>query len=306
MYPAWKGNEALELHNAWPEPWTIPDTLELEELARIAQCGPYIPHYSPETKYAYSAASAAVRFLHSISPKARAALRQVHIYEDRQSVSFPECYGRGFISFCQEDPELRVTRLVSLWKNVFPVSVHSETTYTDGDRSLLERLSNDQLPAEGITKSVGTWVMEALALPSLGMPEGSYALVLDGNPTPEHTSKVFRVVQRDVAWQAALDLAYSRGLLPEPSWQDPRRRKGYTYEGLPDVVWSLSRNSPLVRTNFDLGPVNEYDTESLLEERRVWSLQDWEKGWATHEPHEFQTAAPLPSWHLLRWGHVIL
>jgi hypothetical protein len=156
MYPAWKGNEALELHDAWPEPWTIPDTLELEELARIAQCGPYIPHYSPETKYAYSAASAAVRFLHSISPKARAALRQVHIYEDRQSVSFPECHGRGFISFCQENPELRVTRLVSLWKNVFRVSFDSQTSYTYGERSLLERLSNDRLPAEGITKSVGT------------------------------------------------------------------------------------------------------------------------------------------------------
>jgi hypothetical protein len=129
--------------------------------------------------------------------------------------------------------------------------------------------------------------MEALALPSLGMPEGSYALVLDGNPTPEHTSKVFRVVQRDVAWQAALDLAYSRGLFPEPSWRDRRRQRGYTYEGLPDVVWSLSRDSPLIRTSFDLGLVNEYDTESQLEERRAWSLQDWEKGWATHEPHEF-------------------
>jgi hypothetical protein len=148
--------------------------------------------------------------------------------------------------------------------------------------------------------------MEALALPPLGMSEGSYALVLDGNPTPEHTSEVFRVVQRDVSWQAALDLAYSRGLLPEPFWQDRRRRKSYTYEGLPDVVKSLSRNSPLVRTNFDLGSVYEYDIESLLEERRAWSLQDWGKGWATHEPHKFQTAAPLPPWHLLRWGHVIL
>jgi hypothetical protein len=148
--------------------------------------------------------------------------------------------------------------------------------------------------------------MEALALPPLGMSEGSYALVLDGNPTPEHTSEVFRVVQRDVSWQAALDLAYSRGLLPEPFWQDRRRRKGYTYEGLPDVVKSLSRNSPLVRTNFDLGSVYEYDIESLLEERRAWSLQDWGKGWATHEPHEFQTTAPLPPWHLLHWGHVIL
>jgi hypothetical protein len=82
----------------------------------------------------------------------------------------------------------------------------------------MESLASDRLRAEDITKAVGTWVMEALALPSLGMPEDSFTLILDGSPTPKHTSEIFRtVVQRDAAWQTALNLSYSRGLLRKPS-----------------------------------------------------------------------------------------
>jgi hypothetical protein len=88
--------------------------------------------------------------------------------------------------------------------------------------------------------------MEASALVSLKMPSSCYTLVLDGSPNIEHTSEVFRVVQRDIAWQSALDACYARRLLPELSWQERRCRKGYIYEGLPDVVRSLSTSSPLI------------------------------------------------------------
>jgi hypothetical protein len=91
-------------------------------------------------------------------------------------------------------PKLRATRSVSLWRNVFPISVHSRDTYTSGLRDLLESLHGDRLHSEDITKSIGTWLMVALALPSLGMPEGSFTLVFDGSPTPEHTSEVFRTL----------------------------------------------------------------------------------------------------------------
>ncbi|EFQ87693.1 hypothetical protein PTT_16707 [Pyrenophora teres f. teres 0-1] len=47
------------------------------------------------------------------------------------------------------------------------------------------------------------WIMEALALPSLGMPAQAFTLVLDGNPTPEATSRVFEIAQRDAEWQTA-------------------------------------------------------------------------------------------------------
>jgi hypothetical protein len=62
-----------------------------------------------------------------------------------------------------------------------------------------DHLKDDKLSARGVTQSVGTWIVESLLLPSLGMPQGSYTLVLDGNPIPEQTAAVFRVVQRDAA-----------------------------------------------------------------------------------------------------------
>jgi hypothetical protein len=167
-----------------------------------------------------------------------------------------------------------------------------------------DAVDRDRLPAGGITKSIGTWLIEASALLSLKMPSSCYTLVLDGSPNIEHTSEVFRVVQRDIAWQSALDACYARRLLPELSWQERRCRKGYIYEGLPDVVRSLSTSSPLIRTNFDPGlPV---DIEDLLEEHQGWSLEEWEERWAEHEPREFQTKAPLPLWQILRWQYAVL
>lgn len=78
------------------------------------------------------------------------------------------------------------------------------------------------------------------------------------------------------------------------------------YEELPDVVRNLSTSSSLIRTSFPLSSDESCNIEQLLEEHQGWSLQDWKEGWTRHEPEEFQTEAPLPPWHLLHWGHVIL
>jgi hypothetical protein len=41
--------------------------------------------------------------------------------------------------------------------------------------------------------------MEALALPSLGMPADSFTLTFDGDLLPEKTTQVFEAVQRDAS-----------------------------------------------------------------------------------------------------------
>ena len=297
------GCRALELNDARPQPWIIPDPVELKRLSFIAdrtllQC------YS-ETKYSYSAATAALRFLHSLSDTARMALRKIILREDRESVATPECHGRGFILFCQQNPKLRIERFVSLWKNIFPTTPYRimQWIFANGKQMDINAVEDDRIPAGRITGAVATWVAEALVLPTLGMPEDSYILVLDGNPTPRHTNELFRVVQRDMTWQSALDTAYVRGLLPEPSWLERRRHRGYMFEGLPEAVANLSTNGSLIRCNFD--PGLPYDVEVMLEEHRGWSLQDWDERWATHEPEEYQTESPLPPWHILRWQYVM-
>ncbi|KAF7452659.1 hypothetical protein PtrSN002B_011808 [Pyrenophora tritici-repentis] len=181
--------------------------------------------------------------------------------------------------------------------------------YLDSDPSFFNPfdegyLKDDRCPASSITRAVGEWIKEADVLPSLGTPHSSYTLVLHGGSVPEHTSRVFRVLQRDVAWQTALDICYARGLLPQSSWLDRRlNTTGFTYEGLPEAVHALSMNSSLIRTKF---PVDEpHNVEQLLREHEGWSAQNWQDAWASHEPGHLQTEPPVPPWHVLRWQRVI-
>ncbi|KAI4704687.1 hypothetical protein J4E89_009564 [Alternaria sp. Ai002NY15] len=123
-------------------------------------------------------------------------------------------------------------------------------------------------------------------------------------PTPEHTSTVFKIVQRDVAWQSALDAAYARGLLPTPSWYERRTRVGYQYEGLPAAIRDMSTDGGPISCNFDIGQSD--NVESLLALHRGWTHKQWVDHWGWHQPQSFQTEDPLPPWHVLKWLRVML
>jgi len=316
FWPAYEGNQAFGLNNACPEPWSILSTADIERLRETVTGVCYdFPYIAESTEYAYSAAQIAIRFLRSIPATTCNMIRNIDLLEDRESVAGPACHGRGFITFCQAHPRLRIERSISVWKALIPVALNYILMYQNGLQHYIEDglMDDDRCPAERITKAVGMWVAEALLLLSLGMPRDSFTLIIDGSPTPDHTSRVLcGVIQRDLAWQTALDISYTRGLLPMPSWLDRRLCTGFIYEGLPDVMHKLSRKSSLIRTNFDFEIPHfdldspSHDVEELLEEHRGWTMQDWEKGWATHEPAGFQTEAPLPPWHILRWQKVTM
>jgi hypothetical protein len=120
-FNGYNGDEALKLVGTCTQPWLIPSATELEEMVNTAQAELRLPCYSPTTRYTCSAASSAIRFLRSISRTTRAAIRNIQVLEDRECVASPECHGRGFVPFCQENPKLRLTHTVNLWKNAFPV-----------------------------------------------------------------------------------------------------------------------------------------------------------------------------------------
>lgn len=304
-----KNNEYHLVSDVDTRPWEIPDGTEIARLRRISGQPFDTFHLSARTKHAYSAASRALLFLHSAPETTRENIREILLIENRESISLPDSHGRGFIPFCQTYPQLKVERRASLWSNVFPIASHNLSSYLENDQSLFDKGDEGHLfltrcYAEDMTKAMGTWIKEAETLVSLGMPHGCFTLVLDGDPVPELSSRAFHVIQRDVAWQTALDTCYARGILPQPSWLDRRLgTRGFIYEGLPEAVRALSTNSPLIRTNFELPP--PYDVEQLLEENRGWSAHYWDISWDSHKPKVFQTEPPLPPWHVLRWGHVI-
>ncbi|KAI4650284.1 uncharacterized protein J4E79_009552 [Alternaria viburni] len=298
------GQQLLELAKADPKPWQILSRAERDKLAAAAHAEPKLPHYKSRTKYTYSAASLALRFLQALSPSDLAAVRQVKLLETRETVGFPECHARGFIPICQQCPQIRIHRFASLWKSVFSVPLLQKADYCYASQDEMDSsiMSIDRLAAKDITREVGKWAIEASILPSLGMPEECFTLVLDGEPTPAHTTKLFRVVQEDMAFQDALDLAYNIGSLPLPTWLDRRIQTGYMYEGLPDIIRSLSIGSPLIRCNFD--PDQPHDARKIMEKRHGWNLSDWTESWS--RSREYQTVAPLPPWHELRWQYVIV
>ena len=304
---AWRSSKdcnVVELKDVHFEPWLIPCNADMSRLAKICELEPGRPHIPSAIKYSYSAASVALRFLHSLSKATRNTIRKIMLLEDREAVANPNCHGQGLIKMCKAHPKLRIEHIVKLWQNAFPIGYARPDyklacTYGRG----LDGLERDRLESVDVTKAIGSWIAEALALPSYGMPRESYSLTFDGNPNPEHASEVFQIVRRDAAWQSALDSAYMGGTLPKPSPLARRLQRGYMYECLPEAIYNISIGNGPITCNFDLG--SPYDIENLLQEHRGWSIDDWSEKWNSHQPKNFQTKPPLPPWHILRWQYVL-
>lgn len=156
-------------------------------------------------------------------------MRRVILCEDFESVANPQCHGKGLIPYCVENTKLRLERRVSLWQNVLPVTEAFRKLYIEYASAQYPPgpwITEDKLQACDVTRSVGSWIAEAILLPTPGMLEGSYTLILDGSPNLEKSAAVFAIVQQDAAWQAALDISYARGSLPEPLHLERRIRLG--------------------------------------------------------------------------------
>lgn len=72
--------------------------------------------------------------------------------------------------------------------------------------------------------------------------------------------------------------------------------------GPPKDIYT-NRNDALVRYNFPLE--TPHDPEEILEQMERRTLQKWQAAWNFHEPSNFQTAPPVPPWHILHWARVL-
>lgn len=171
-------------------------------------------------KFRFSAASVAISFLSSLPSKVRLHLRRLRLLENDVCVAFPESHAQGLISFCLENPRLRVERRVNLWKAIFQQPnrhgpLHHSVNELDGDPEgqYLDAKTDAEtgFSTDMITDNLALWIMEAAALVPAGMPENSFTLVLDGAPGNDVLLGVFmNFVQRDAAWQRAWEIASER------------------------------------------------------------------------------------------------
>lgn len=224
-------------------------------------------------KYFLSAASIAIEFLERI-PVQRTNIRDIILDEKDPCGNYWECHGLGLIDFCKENPGLRIERRVNVWRNIWPIDSTDYQPEMGWDRDDREGISE-----ENFTERVARWIVEALALVPAGMPRGSFTLVLNGDPAPEKCTQLFRKVQRDAAWQIALDESFDRGHLPpETAYHERRRIWGYIYEGFPQALQEISAGTcRAIRANFDVG--EPWDAEAMIEAHREWTLSDWALKW---------------------------
>ncbi|KAF6840977.1 hypothetical protein CMUS01_03750 [Colletotrichum musicola] len=288
--------------------WTIPSEDDMQSLCTEVYESEsfikYIKRNGDRTKFRFSAAAAAIHFLQYLPATLRAQLRSIVLNEDHESVAKPQCHILGLIPFCQDNPLLRVERRVSLWNNAFlrdrRYDKHPEHRYQPE-----LRIRPWALDAGQITRNIGQWIVEALALGPAGMPPSSFTVLLDGQPVPQQCAQIFQLtIQRDASWQAAWIESLSRGILPELSWFDRRCHTsgmwqtrvcvypGYKYECLPQALRDIAENKSIVRCNFDVS--EPWDVEKIIHENRSWTLEKWAEEWAKHEPATWEPAAPLP------------
>ncbi|KAF9695721.1 hypothetical protein EKO04_006355 [Ascochyta lentis] len=255
-----------------PKPWSILQTQEVERIKDVLYPGQdwqQTAFMMPSDTYTSSAAALAINFFKSISATTRKSIRAVELVEDQAAVAYPECHTRGLISFCNENPELRIQRLVNIWKTVLPI---------------VYRRNNFQgqtcLGRGRITEHVAEWLIEATSLPALGMPEGCFTLVLDADPLPVEAAQVFDEIIEDSAEQAAMDRSFPQELLDDERWLERRvgcdERLSLYFEGFPEAMQALTAgNEGIVRCNFDLS--SRVDLEQTIQQHIGLTWGEWQE-----------------------------
>jgi hypothetical protein len=287
-------------------PWNVPTE---EDVAAMHEAVEPIPieatwpffrgGYWDEERYRFSAAAMAIAFLNSLPEEMRLELRELILNEDRVAVAWPECHAQGLIPFCQENPRLRIKRIVSLWKALLPRASLRSFSLAMRTPADIFRYGYDHVKSSEISKGhsghggVADWIMEASILTSLGMPADSFSLILDGEPTPNRSAQVFDIVQHDALWQTAYSRCVS-GWSDPPTWQRARNNEAYIMEGFPEALEAMVEGRSIVSCNFDIGTTQ--DPDRLVSQGRTWTLEEWSNNWRETAPMNLQTEAPLPAW----------
>jgi hypothetical protein len=290
IYESWEYHHHLSDRTRLPDPfevlfldhqeWALPSKRLANKLARkLADISKhrgrppnidFVPSrldlrkYHRHLKFRYSAAAAAINFLQQMPRNARLRLRKLRLLEDQPSVHNAAGHGRGLIRFCLENPSLKVERKVSLFGNL--LQAHGKLPGTTS--------------ASTVPCVISTWLVEALALPSAGMPPGSFSLVIDGEPAPDRASEIFQAfMQRAAALQTAFDEASARGYFGKTlSFLERVHHPCYLLEDFPRAMELLgNKDDPLIKSNFH--PGDPWDIEQTVLDRQRLDYVTWGCRW---------------------------
>jgi hypothetical protein len=268
----------VALAAACPNLWAIPDLTASTRLGELAQPD---PQCAPQETWAiadrylrrHSAASVAIRFLESVPQAAQAQIRHMVLLEDQPSIANSPSHAQGLLPFCRSNPQLYIQRVVDVWK----VGLSPPT-----------RNPVSPLFAGSVGLSLGRWILEASRLQELGMPDGSFQLVLHIDARlSDKTSEAFRAMAHFTSLHKALDVCYDRGILPRPGLLNSVRTFDSHYEDLYAALEKLQsgRFGSLLHCDFDFGNLLD-DPDRLIRERSGWSHEEWKREWTDYMMEE--------------------
>jgi hypothetical protein len=297
-------NMEIDFEGLVPNPWAVLDEKDVERIKTTLYPEEDWQHMSftlPSDGYTISAAALAIQFLSSLPSAARKTIRRIELLEGQAAVAYAESHVQGLVSFCQENPHLRIRRVADLWKCVLPaVDFHSSI---NGMSCIQQGLATEQ---------VAKWMLEARRLRTLGMPSGCFTLVLDGAQHPSESSFMFDRILEDIVEQVAMDRHHAERLQTDESWLERRagvgRKHLLYFEHLPSMMQDVVRSrDETVVLNFGFEPHLDWDnavdqfseyTWEAFQSRRV---DRWQHMNFRVPPIEFLRR----DWSLGQWEHRI-
>jgi len=152
---------------------------------------------------------------------------------------------------------LRIDRRIDIWKILFKTSWNVMATTS--------------------SQYIARWLMEAVALLDLGMPQRAFKLTFTGDMNPSLASQIFKVALKDAAWQDALEKctwATQYGHL-EPA--TVRTCQAFIMAGFPQAMRDIASGTSIAKCNFPIGRLpgkNEVPPTHVH-----WSLTEWKEQW---------------------------
>ncbi|KAF1969377.1 hypothetical protein BU23DRAFT_653132 [Bimuria novae-zelandiae CBS 107.79] len=207
----------------------------------------------------------AIDFLQTLHGTVRSRIRQLVLLEDRKSMAFQESHALGLISFCHQNPRLRIHRLVDLWRTCF-----TPERYGGGFSG-----TPTAITPEFAAASAYSWIVEAHALAAAGMPTEAFKLTFDAPPS--HLQSFYNTFNRNAAIQEAFEGCFERGYILQSSEEFYVRFRASTClvsDTFPSAIRDLIQGTSMVEMGVEEGEL--WDTEQLIKCAKGWTIREWE------------------------------
>lgn len=259
-----------------PEPW---NTAPQPDTSTSTSASSSTPRVRCREKIRFSAVANAIRFLDTrIHPKQRRDIRTLLLHEDFPSVNLPSAHAKGLAPFFQENPRLRVERRVDLMRCIY--GAHDEPSNVAARFQQLDNLTEEpRIVPTGFRLELSQWLLDALAVTSVGIPADSFTLIIEAGSYKDWISDLFQQrFHKEIAWCRAFVCLKSINSLGERNIMHRMTEDSMIQEDEVEAFEILmNKTSPILRTDFNTGVA--WDVDTIVNDTQSLSMNEWFWHW---------------------------